>query len=157
MWIVVVSLYMILCSISCTNTSVFQMICCDTHLMLTSEKRKYCSISVLSVYSSGSILQVQWFVSWVDFSGQLDVHNNPQRDVRVQVSVMMFVLLSKALFHSWSWFWSVADLNRTKQEVLLVFDGVDTVSSVWLNGVNVGDTDNMFRRYVRSLSKQLTR
>uniref|UniRef100_A0A3Q3KHT1 Beta-mannosidase n=1 Tax=Mastacembelus armatus TaxID=205130 RepID=A0A3Q3KHT1_9TELE len=36
---------------------------------------------------------------------------------------------------------------RARQKVLLVFDGVDTVASVWLNGITVGKTDNMFRRY----------
>ncbi|XP_032366946.1 beta-mannosidase [Etheostoma spectabile] len=36
---------------------------------------------------------------------------------------------------------------RAKQKALLVFDGVDTVASVWLNGMVVGETDNMFRRY----------
>lgn len=30
-----------------------------------------------------------------------------------------------------------------------MFDGVDTVSSISLNGVVLGRTDNMFRRYVR--------
>lgn len=40
--------------------------------------------------------------------------------------------------------------KRAKEKVLLVFDGVDTVSSIWLNGVKVGSTDNMFRRYVSS-------
>ena len=39
-------------------------------------------------------------------------------------------------------------LNRNKQKVLLSFDGVDTVASIRLNGVSVGSTDNMFRRYV---------
>ncbi|XP_037603311.1 beta-mannosidase isoform X1 [Sebastes umbrosus] len=45
---------------------------------------------------------------------------------------------------------------RAKQKVLLVFDGVDTVASIWLNGAIVGETDNMFRRYdfpVRALLK----
>lgn len=45
---------------------------------------------------------------------------------------------------------------RLKQKVLLVFDGVDTVSAVSLNGAVVGKTDNMFRRYdfsVRDLLK----
>lgn len=41
--------------------------------------------------------------------------------------------------------------KRAKEKVLLVFDGVDTVSSIWLNGVKIGSTDNMFRRYVSSL------
>ncbi|KAF7666144.1 hypothetical protein LDENG_00116800 [Lucifuga dentata] len=43
-----------------------------------------------------------------------------------------------------------------RKKVLLVFDGVDTVATVWLNGIVVGKTDNMFRRYdfpVRDLLK----
>ncbi|XP_061651475.1 beta-mannosidase [Phyllopteryx taeniolatus] len=43
---------------------------------------------------------------------------------------------------------AVSKQLRSKREVLLVLDGVDTVASVWLNGVSVGRTDNMFRRYV---------
>ncbi|XP_019746038.1 beta-mannosidase-like [Hippocampus comes] len=39
---------------------------------------------------------------------------------------------------------------RSKRQVLLILDGVDTVASVWLNGALVGRTDNMFRSYVRS-------
>lgn len=35
----------------------------------------------------------------------------------------------------------------SKQKVVLSFHGVDTVASIWLNGVAVGNTDNMFRRY----------
>ncbi|XP_041809505.1 beta-mannosidase-like [Chelmon rostratus] len=45
---------------------------------------------------------------------------------------------------------------RAAQKVLLVFDGVDTVASISLNGITVGKTDNMFRRYdfpVRDLLK----
>ncbi|KAG5848420.1 hypothetical protein ANANG_G00098270 [Anguilla anguilla] len=36
---------------------------------------------------------------------------------------------------------------RSKQKVHLVFEGVDTVSSISLNGAALGETDNMFRRY----------
>ncbi|XP_070698730.1 beta-mannosidase [Pempheris klunzingeri] len=36
---------------------------------------------------------------------------------------------------------------RAKQKLLLVFDGVDTVASISLNGLTIGRTDNMFRRY----------
>ncbi|KAG9344023.1 hypothetical protein JZ751_012499 [Albula glossodonta] len=36
---------------------------------------------------------------------------------------------------------------RNKQKVRLVFESVDTVSFISLNGVAVGKTDNMFRRY----------
>ncbi|KAJ7988817.1 hypothetical protein DPEC_G00313130 [Dallia pectoralis] len=44
---------------------------------------------------------------------------------------------------------------RAKQRVVLVFDGVDTVSTISLNGVVVGRTDNMFRRYEFSIGKLL--
>ncbi|XP_029683951.1 beta-mannosidase [Takifugu rubripes] len=45
---------------------------------------------------------------------------------------------------------------RAKEKILLVFDGVDTVSSIWLNGVKVGSTDNMFRRYDFQVGDVLT-
>ena len=32
--------------------------------------------------------------------------------------------------------------------MVLLFDGVDTVSTITLNGVTIGTTDNMFRSYV---------
>ncbi|KAK9534254.1 hypothetical protein VZT92_009310 [Zoarces viviparus] len=51
---------------------------------------------------------------------------------------------------------SVSGQLRANHKVLLVFDGVDTAASVWLNGIIVGKTDNMFRRYdfpVRDLLK----
>uniref|UniRef100_A0A4W5L5H4 Beta-mannosidase-like galactose-binding domain-containing protein n=1 Tax=Hucho hucho TaxID=62062 RepID=A0A4W5L5H4_9TELE len=45
--------------------------------------------------------------------------------------------------------------SRAKQRVQLVFEGVDTVASVSLNGLVVGKTDNMFCRYVSLLSPVL--
>ena len=39
--------------------------------------------------------------------------------------------------------------NRAKQRVMLVFEGIDTISTVSLNGAAVGRTDNMFLQYVR--------
>lgn len=42
---------------------------------------------------------------------------------------------------------------RSRQEVELIFDGVDTVASITLNGNLVGKTDNMFRRYVSPLRR----
>ncbi|TKS87262.1 Beta-mannosidase [Collichthys lucidus] len=44
---------------------------------------------------------------------------------------------------------------RDRQKVLLVLDGVDTVSTVTLNGMVVGKTDNMFRRYDVSVRDRL--
>ncbi|XP_077477136.1 beta-mannosidase isoform X2 [Stigmatopora argus] len=43
---------------------------------------------------------------------------------------------------------AVSKEMRSKQKVLLVLEGVDTAASIWLNGVSVGHTDNMFRQYV---------
>lgn len=37
---------------------------------------------------------------------------------------------------------------RGKEKAVLVFEGVDTVSTISLNGIIIGETDNMFRRYV---------
>uniref|UniRef100_A0A4W6DMM4 beta-mannosidase n=1 Tax=Lates calcarifer TaxID=8187 RepID=A0A4W6DMM4_LATCA len=48
-------------------------------------------------------------------------------------------------FDNWTY---TTTFNVSKQKVLLVFDGVDTVATIWLNGVIVGNTDNMFCRYV---------
>jgi len=39
-------------------------------------------------------------------------------------------------------------LHREKEKAILVFEGVDTISTISLNGVTIGKTDNMFRRYV---------
>ena len=52
------------------------------------------------------------------------------------------------LFEDWvfSRTFSAADVPAGAQ-VRLVFEGVDTIATVELNGVVVGTTDNMFRRY----------
>ncbi|XP_051945755.1 beta-mannosidase [Xyrauchen texanus] len=42
---------------------------------------------------------------------------------------------------------SVPAYARGKGRAVLVFEGVDTVSTISLNGVTIGKTDNMFRRY----------
>ncbi|KAI7805656.1 beta-mannosidase isoform X1 [Triplophysa rosa] len=42
---------------------------------------------------------------------------------------------------------SLPDHVRGKEKAVLVFEGVDTVSTISLNGVIIGKTDNMFRRY----------
>ncbi|CAJ1074597.1 beta-mannosidase [Xyrichtys novacula] len=45
---------------------------------------------------------------------------------------------------------------KSRQKILLVFDGVDTVASVSLNALILGGTDNMFRRYDFSVRELLT-
>ncbi|KAG1950792.1 beta-mannosidase [Pimephales promelas] len=42
---------------------------------------------------------------------------------------------------------SVPTHVREKEKAILVFEGVDTISTISLNGVTIGKTDNMFRRY----------
>uniref|UniRef100_A0A9J8DJT6 beta-mannosidase n=1 Tax=Cyprinus carpio carpio TaxID=630221 RepID=A0A9J8DJT6_CYPCA len=42
---------------------------------------------------------------------------------------------------------SVPSHVRGKGKAVLVFEGVDTVSTISLNGLTIGKTDNMFRRY----------
>lgn len=45
----------------------------------------------------------------------------------------------------------------TYKELYLVFDGVDTVADIILNGKKVGKTNNMFRRYCFSISEFVKR
>uniref|UniRef100_A0A3Q1J3Y4 Beta-mannosidase n=1 Tax=Anabas testudineus TaxID=64144 RepID=A0A3Q1J3Y4_ANATE len=56
-------------------------------------------------------------------------------------------------FDNWTYttIFTVSAQLRSKQKVLLVFDGADTVASVWLNGITVGKMNNMFQRYVNML------
>ncbi|KAI5108220.1 beta-mannosidase precursor, partial [Silurus meridionalis] len=42
---------------------------------------------------------------------------------------------------------SVPDHVKESRRAVLVFEGVDTISTISLNGVVIGKTDNMFRRY----------
>ncbi|KAJ8281102.1 hypothetical protein GJAV_G00063540 [Gymnothorax javanicus] len=50
---------------------------------------------------------------------------------------------------------SVPAKISNKQRVTLIFEGVDTVSSISLNGVTLGKTDNMFRQYDFDLQRLL--
>nr|XP_033499478.1 beta-mannosidase [Epinephelus lanceolatus] len=88
------------------------------------------------------------------------VHSALQRQGFIQDPYFRFndVSYSWISFDNWTYktTFTVSTQLRTKQKVLLVFDGVDTVASVWLNGVVIGKTDNMFRTYdfsVRDLLK----
>uniref|UniRef100_A0A3Q0RMG4 Beta-mannosidase n=1 Tax=Amphilophus citrinellus TaxID=61819 RepID=A0A3Q0RMG4_AMPCI len=59
-------------------------------------------------------------------------------------------------FDNWTYTTTFTVSPEIKQKVLLMFDGVDTVGSISLNGIAVGKTDNMFCRYdfsVRDLLK----
>uniref|UniRef100_A0A673CDJ6 Beta-mannosidase n=1 Tax=Sphaeramia orbicularis TaxID=375764 RepID=A0A673CDJ6_9TELE len=62
-------------------------------------------------------------------------------------------------FDNWTYTttFNTSEQLRSKQKVVLVLDGVDTVASVQLNGFTLGGTDNMFRSYafsVRPLLKE---
>lgn len=60
-------------------------------------------------------------------------------------------------FDNWTYIttFTLAPQLRDKQKVQLVFDGVDTISSISLNGATVGNTDNMFQRYDFSVKNLL--
>uniref|UniRef100_A0A3Q2ZZA6 Beta-mannosidase n=1 Tax=Kryptolebias marmoratus TaxID=37003 RepID=A0A3Q2ZZA6_KRYMA len=51
---------------------------------------------------------------------------------------------------NWTYTTTFTVPSQIRKKVLLVFDGVDTAASISLNGIVVGKTDNMFRRYEQS-------
>ncbi|XP_054470134.1 beta-mannosidase [Anoplopoma fimbria] len=88
------------------------------------------------------------------------VHSALQQQGHIQDPYFRFndVSYRWVAFDNWTYTttFSGSTKLRANQKVLLVFEGVDTVASIWLNGVVVGTTDNMFRRYdfpVRDLLK----
>ncbi|XP_042338716.1 beta-mannosidase-like [Plectropomus leopardus] len=118
----------------------------------------FCSVSV-SLSGKWSLRNANGSVS-VSAEVPGCVHSALQRRGDIQDPYFRFndVFYRWIAFDNWTYTATFTDSNqlRTKQEVLLVFDGVDTVASIWLNCVLVGKTDNMFRRYdfpVRDLLK----
>ncbi|XP_035024584.2 beta-mannosidase [Hippoglossus stenolepis] len=79
------------------------------------------------------------------------VHSALQRQGVIQDPYFRFndVTYQWIALENWTYTtaFNVSARVRNKQKVLLSFDGVDTVASIRLNGVAVGSTDNMFRRY----------
>ncbi|XP_068195746.1 beta-mannosidase isoform X2 [Antennarius striatus] len=79
------------------------------------------------------------------------VHSALQRQGHIQDPYYRFNDLSYRwiAFDNWMYTttFTVSTQLMSKQKVLLIFDGVDTVASIHLNGIIVGKTDNMFRRY----------
>lgn len=43
---------------------------------------------------------------------------------------------------------SVSEALHSKRQVVLVFEGLDTVATVLVNGIKVGQSANMFHRYI---------
>ena len=43
----------------------------------------------------------------------------------------------------------------SKREILLVFEGLDTVATILVNGIKVGESTNMFHRYIFSVKGTL--
>ncbi|CAN5297897.1 glycoside hydrolase family 2 protein [soil metagenome] len=57
------------------------------------------------------------------------------------------------------WWWRTtfeADPARPGERVELVFEGLDTFAAIHLDGLLIGRTDNMFRRYVFDIGDRLT-
>lgn len=79
------------------------------------------------------------------------VHSALQRQQYIQDPYFRFndLLYQWIALDNWTYAttFSVSPQIRVKQKALLVFDGVDTVASISLNGIVLGKTDNMFRRY----------
>uniref|UniRef100_H3C1U4 Beta-mannosidase n=1 Tax=Tetraodon nigroviridis TaxID=99883 RepID=H3C1U4_TETNG len=111
------------------------------------------------------ILSGKWTLSNANASVSLAaevpgcVHTALQKQGYIQDLYFRFNDLSYRwiAYDNWTYstiFTASAEL-RAKEKVLLIFDGVDTVSSIWLNGVEVGSTDNMFRRYDFSVGDSL--
>ena len=53
------------------------------------------------------------------------------------------------------YFIPVSEVLLLKRQVLLVFEGLDTVAKVLVNGVTVGRSTNMFRRYIFNVKEVL--
>uniref|UniRef100_A0A665WM54 Beta-mannosidase n=1 Tax=Echeneis naucrates TaxID=173247 RepID=A0A665WM54_ECHNA len=120
--------------------------------------RQRFSLLLLSGLSSG--LDGKWSLFSSDGSVSLPaevpgcVHSALQQQGHIQDPYFRFNDLSYRwiALNNWTYVttFNVSAEVRTKQKIHLVFDGVDTVASIWLNGVILGSTDNMFRRYEQS-------
>ncbi|XP_015249111.1 PREDICTED: beta-mannosidase [Cyprinodon variegatus] len=87
------------------------------------------------------------------------VHSALQQQQHIQDPYFRFndLLYQWIALDNWTYSttFAVSTQIKVKQKVLLIFDGVDTVASVSLNGIVLGKTDNMFRRYDFSVRDQL--
>ncbi|XP_031733269.1 beta-mannosidase-like isoform X1 [Anarrhichthys ocellatus] len=124
-------------------------------------------LGVFSVFCSVTrSLDGKWSLSNSDGSVSLPaevpgcVHSALQQQGYIQDPYFRFndVSYRWIAFDNWTYTTTFTGSSqlRANQKVLLVFDGIDTAASVWLNGIVVGKTDNMFRRYdfpVRDLLK----
>ncbi|XP_033967913.1 beta-mannosidase [Pseudochaenichthys georgianus] len=113
------------------------------------------------VYSETLSLNGKWSLSNSNGSVSLPaevpgcVHSTLQKQGYIQDPYFRFndVSYRWIAFDNWNYTttFTVSTQLRSKQKVLLVFDGVDTIASIWLNGIGVGETDNMFQRYAFSV------
>lgn len=65
-------------------------------------------------------------------------------------------------FVIWSYHWfctflifAVSEDLLSKRQILLVFEGLDTVATVLINGITVGRSTNMFHRYIFNIKEAL--
>ncbi|XP_062378583.1 beta-mannosidase [Sardina pilchardus] len=79
------------------------------------------------------------------------VHTALQKQNLIQDPYYRFNDLDYRWISLENWTYSLAftvpHATRRMKRAVLVFDGVDTVSTITLNGVTIGTTDNMFRSY----------
>ncbi|XP_075905667.1 beta-mannosidase [Nelusetta ayraudi] len=114
-----------------------------------------CQVSSGLSSARSTLLDGKWKLSNSNGSLQLAaavpgcVHSALQQQGFIQDPYFRFndLLYRWIALDNWTYTTTFPFARLRKQKVLLVFDGVDTVSSISLNGVVLGTTDNMFRRY----------
>uniref|UniRef100_A0A8C4NSL6 Beta-mannosidase n=1 Tax=Dicentrarchus labrax TaxID=13489 RepID=A0A8C4NSL6_DICLA len=123
-----------------------------------------CGISTFTQVKVQTLLSGKWRLTNGNGSVSLPaevpgcVHSALQQQGYIQDPYFRFndVSYRWIAFDNWTYTTTFTASTQTKQKVQLVFDGVDTVATIWLNEIIVWKTDNMFRTYdfsVRDLLK----
>ena len=58
------------------------------------------------------------------------------------------VIIKYILLYHCMYFLTVSKDITSKRQILLVFDGLDTVATILVNGIKVGESKNMFHKYI---------
>ncbi|XP_053559473.1 beta-mannosidase isoform X2 [Bombina bombina] len=131
-------------------------------------KVRFCFFIGLCCFTAGNSLQSTDTLQVFDLAGQWDIRNSDNSTVlQGQVPGCVHTALHERGiikdpyfgFNDLSYKWIIKDEwiysksfklppeIRHWQKVTLVCDGIDTVSSIFLNNIPIGKTDNMFDRY----------
>ncbi|XP_068702128.1 beta-mannosidase-like [Montipora foliosa] len=130
---------------------VMPFVCCYIHIT--------CS-SVMEINLGGTWI-VQNANKSISVPGEVpgNVHTALYRDGTIMNPYFRFNDINYRWIAYDNWTYSrtieVSDVLLSKRQVLLVFEGLDTVATVLVNGITVGHSANMFRRYIFSVKKVL--